>query len=90
VGDGLVVELVQPVQRGVSAGPATTTHQAGPEAGLGIFKAGVLVDDVAATVARLRARGVVIAFGPYPKRPDQPANAIIRDDAGNLIQILGR
>ncbi|HEY7236126.1 MAG TPA: hypothetical protein VH539_18350 [Gemmatimonadaceae bacterium] len=31
----------------------------------------------------------IIAYGPYAKRPDQPANVIIRDGNGNLIQIAG-
>jgi catechol 2,3-dioxygenase-like lactoylglutathione lyase family enzyme len=56
----------------------------------GIFNIRMMVDDFDATLATLRARGVEIAYGPYPKRPDQPANVIIRDNAGNLIQITGR
>ena len=39
---------------------------------------------------QLRRRGVEIAIGPFPKRDNQPANAIIRDNAGNYIQVLGR
>ena len=42
------------------------------------------------TIAAIRARGIEIAFGPYPKSATQRANAIIRDNAGNLIQFLGR
>jgi catechol 2,3-dioxygenase-like lactoylglutathione lyase family enzyme len=87
-GGGLMVELVQhddavalrsvlPLKEG-----ALSVH--------GIFKVGVTVDDFEKTLAAMRARGVEIAFGPYPKRPDQPANVIIRDNAGNLIQIAGR
>ena len=83
-GGGLTVELIQhddavplrPMQNG-----AVSVH--------GIFKVGVTVDDFDKTLAALRARGVEIAFGPYPKRPDQPANVIIRDGDGNLIQIAG-
>lgn len=56
----------------------------------GIFKVGVTVDDFDSTLAALRARGVDIAIGPFPKRADQPANAIIRDNAGNYIQIFGK
>jgi hypothetical protein len=33
---------------------------------------------------------VDIAIGPFPKRMDHPANVVIRDNAGNLIQILGK
>jgi catechol 2,3-dioxygenase-like lactoylglutathione lyase family enzyme len=87
-GGGLTVELVQhddavplrnflPAPRG-----ALFLH--------GIFKVGVVVDDFDATIARLRARGIDIAIGPFPKRVDQPANAIIRDNAGNYIQIFGK
>ena len=31
-----------------------------------------------------------IAFGPFPARPNQRANMIVKDNAGNLIQIFGR
>ena len=41
-------------------------------------------------MAALRARGVPIVMGPYPKRPGQPANVLVRDNAGTLIQFLGR
>ncbi|HVF39769.1 MAG TPA: VOC family protein [Gemmatimonadaceae bacterium] len=86
-GGGLTVELVQhddavplqkflPTQRG-----ALYVH--------GIFKVGIIVNDFDATLATLRSRGIEIAIGPFPKRPDQPANAIIRDNAGNYIQIFG-
>ena len=39
-------------------------------------------------VSQLRARGVEIAFGPFPARENQRANVLIRDNAGNLIQIF--
>ena len=56
----------------------------------GVVKVGLLVDDFDRTMAALRARGVDIAFGPYPKTDTQRANVIVRDNAGNLIQFLGR
>lgn len=56
----------------------------------GIFKVGLLVDDLDATLGVLRSRGVAIAFGPYPATANQRANAIIRDNAGNLIQLVKR
>ncbi len=56
----------------------------------GIFKVGVVVEDFDATIAALRAREVAIPIGPFPKRGDQPANAMIRDNAGNYIQIFGK
>ena len=87
-GGGLTVELIKdddavslhrllPANKG-----AVSVH--------GIAKVGVTVDDFEKTLAALRARDVEIAYGPFPKRPDQPANVIIRDNAGNLIQISGR
>jgi catechol 2,3-dioxygenase-like lactoylglutathione lyase family enzyme len=81
-GGGLTVELI----RLDSAVKPTRS----PETVHGIFKAGVVVDSLDAVLATLRARGVEIAFGPYPARGGQRANAIIRDNGGNLIQLFGR
>jgi len=86
-GGGLVVELLQdddalPLSRAV---PVLTGRQSVH----GLFKAGVLVEDFEGTVAMLRARGVEIAYGPYPAREHQRANVIIRDNSGNLIQFFG-
>ena len=86
-GGGLTVELIQhddavPLRSlRPSRDGAISVH--------GIVKVGVTVDDFDKTLAALRDRGVDIAYGPYPKRPDQPANVIIRDSDGNLVQILG-
>lgn len=81
-GGGLTVELVQLDAAAPRAGGAELTH--------GLFKAGIVVDDLAGSLERLRALGVEIAFGPFPARQGQRANAIIRDNAGNLIQLFGR
>ena len=87
-GGGLTVELVQQDEsvplRNFLPEPkgALFVH--------GIFKVGITVDDFDATLAALRSRGVEIAIGPFAKRADQPANAIIRDNAGNYIQIFGK
>ena len=85
---GLTVELVQHDD----VVPLGTVHPAGGGAISvhGIFKVGLIVDDFDKTLAALRARGVGIAYGPYPKRSDQPANVMIRDNAGNFIQISGK
>jgi catechol 2,3-dioxygenase-like lactoylglutathione lyase family enzyme len=86
-GRGLIVELVEhkgPVPQAKPAPPAT-----GRVFGEGIFKAGVIVTGFDETIAALRSRGVEIAFGPFPARPGQRANAIIKDNAGNLIQLFG-
>lgn len=56
----------------------------------GIFKVGVVIDDYEKTLAMLKARGVQIAFGPFPARGDQPANVLIRDNASNLIQLFAK
>ncbi len=87
-GVGLEVELIHQ-DKGVSLGdiaPAfddlTLLH--------GIVKEGVIVEDLDAAVALLRARDVPIVYGPYPASAEQPANLIIRDLEGNLIQLIAR
>lgn len=81
-GGGLLVELIQHDK----ARPLGVTVPLGH----GYFKAGLIVDDFEGTIAAIRARGIPIAFGPYPKTASQRANAIISDNAGNLIQFLGK
>ena len=56
----------------------------------GIFKAGIFVENFDRTLAELRRRGVEVAMGPFPKRDSQPANVIVRDNAGNYLQFFGR
>ena len=82
-GNGLTVEIQQhdgaePVTRGA------------PSDRHGIFKVGVFVKDFDATLAMLRTRGVPIFMGPFPKRSDQPAQVIVRDTSGTLIQFFGQ
>ena len=55
----------------------------------GIFKAGIIVDDFDKAIAELRARNVPIAIGPFAATAEQRANAIIRDNEGNYIQVIG-
>ena len=86
-GGGLIVELMKhddAVPLGKAA-PAITRNYLVH----GIFKAGIVVDDFDKTIAQLKARGVPIAIGPFPATKEQPANAIIRDHAGNFIQFFG-
>ena len=52
-------------------------------------EAGFVVKDFDSAVNKLRTRGVAIAFGPFPAQNGQRANVLIRDNAGNLIQVLG-
>ena len=86
-GDGLIVELIQ-------HDAAKPLNSAAPNVKdplyvHGIFKVGVIVSDFEKTLSTLKARNVEIAFGPYPARPGQRANVIVRDNAGNLIQLFG-
>ena len=82
-GGGLTVELLQlDAAAPRAAGGAEQLH--------GIFKVGVVVDDLARALATLQARGVQVVAGPFPARDGQRANAIIRDNAGNMIQLFGR
>jgi catechol 2,3-dioxygenase-like lactoylglutathione lyase family enzyme len=87
-GGGLTVELLQLDQaRPLSA---ACPGVADPLFVHGIGKVGFVVKDFDGVVAELRARGVAIAYGPFPARDGQRANVIIRDNAGNLIQLFGR
>jgi catechol 2,3-dioxygenase-like lactoylglutathione lyase family enzyme len=86
-GGGLIVELIQ-------RDDAVPLRQAAPSVAAsyqvhGIFKAGVIVDDFDKTLATLRSRGVAIAIGPFAATKTQRANVIIRDNAGNYIQLFG-
>ena len=47
-------------------------------------------EDPKKTLGKLAERGVPVAFGPFPAQGNQRANAIIRDNAGNLIQLFER
>ena len=87
-GGGLLVELIQ--HDAAKPLGALAPGVRGNVYVHGYFKAGLIVEDFDRTIAAIRARGIEIAFGPYPKSATQRANAIIRDNAGNLIQFLGR
>lgn len=80
-GDGIFVELLQRTDAKPGPAPAELTH--------GIAKAGILVADFDRTVAALKARGVIFFAGPYPARPGQRANVMFKDNAGNMLQVLG-
>ena len=87
-GGGLIVELIQrdgamPLK---SVAPSVSDRMLVQ----GLVKAGAVVADFDRTVARLREHHATIAFGPYPARPDQRANVIVQDNAGNLIQLFGQ
>ena len=86
-GGGLIVELMHHDD----AVPLTTAAPAIRENYKvhGIFKAGVIVEDFHTAMAELRARGVPIVIGPFAATAQQRANAIIRDNEGNFIQLFG-
>jgi catechol 2,3-dioxygenase-like lactoylglutathione lyase family enzyme len=86
-GGGLIVELIQldAAQPLSKVAPAVTK----PDLVHGISKAGVLVEDFEQALATLRAHKVEIAYGPFPARPGERANVIVRDNAGNLLQFFG-
>ena len=85
-GGGLLVELIQNDSAGVRVAPASGKDD--PSLVYGIFKAGLIVTDLAGTLEALKQRGVELAFGPYPARNGQMANAAIRDNSGNRIQLF--
>jgi catechol 2,3-dioxygenase-like lactoylglutathione lyase family enzyme len=80
-GEGLTVELIHDPAARPASGQPGSVH--------GFFKAGFVVKDLGRTLEALKARGVEVAFGPFPAKDGQRANAVIRDNAGNLIQIFG-
>jgi len=87
VGSGVEVELIA---HDDAVTPANATNPGAKVLTHGIFKAGFRVANFDQTVAALRARGVDIVAGPFPPRRDQRANVLIRDNAGNLIQVFGQ
>jgi len=84
-GNGLEIELMAFKNSTAAADPFDAK---GPHP-RGIVKVGFVVADLDRTLAALRAKGVAIAMGPFPARRDQRANAVIKDNSGNLIQVLG-
>ena len=87
-GGGFIVELIQH-DDAVPLGKAAPAIK-GNLFVHGMFKAGVIVDDFEKTLAMLKARGVEIVIGPFPAKANQRANVIIKDNAGNLIQLFGK
>ena len=87
-GNGLIVELVQHADAMAlrAAAPALSRvfqiH--------GIFKAGVVVDDLDATFQELEARKVDIAFRVFSDDALAYRTFAIRDNSGNMIQFFGK
>ncbi len=86
-GSGLIVELIQ---NDDARPPSAVAPESGPELIHGVIKVGVIVEDFEKALDLLKARHVDVAFGPYPAKAGQRANVIIKDNAGNLIQLFGR
>jgi len=87
-GGGLLVELVQ-LPDALPLSSAAPTHSKLGQVH-GIFKVGAIVDDLDALLARLKSHGVPIYSGPSPARPNEMRGVQILDNAGNLLQFLGR
>ncbi len=81
-GGGLTVELVKHDDAIPPSKEPPLMH--------GFMKAGLVVDDLDRTLAALKARGVPVFIGPFPARGNIKSNAIIKDNAGNLIQFFGK
>lgn len=81
-GGGLTVELVHHDDARAALQEPPLVH--------GIMKVGLVVDDLETTLAALKARSVPIFLGPFPARGSIRSNALIKDNAGNLIQFFGR
>jgi catechol-2,3-dioxygenase len=82
-GGGLTVELI----RHDDGAPPTQANRVLTH---GVFKVGVFVDNYETALSEVRRRGIPFAFGPFPAGNGQPANFAIRDNAGNMIQVLAK
>ena len=56
----------------------------------GIFKAGVVVDDLDSTLNELKSRGVTIAFETFYDKSMDCRMFAIRDNNGNILQFFGK
>jgi catechol 2,3-dioxygenase-like lactoylglutathione lyase family enzyme len=87
-GNGLSVELVwfaDAVSLSTIAPEITGNHQVH-----GIFKAGILVDDLDSMLAHLKSRDVTMAFEPFFDASLQCRMFAIRDNNGNILQFFGK
>ena len=87
-GGGVIVELIH-TDEGMPRAKAAPAIKEDIQLH-GIFKAGMVVEDFDKTLAMLKARNVEIAYGPFPAKENAMKNVIIRDNAGNLIQVFGK
>jgi catechol 2,3-dioxygenase-like lactoylglutathione lyase family enzyme len=86
-GNGVLLELIQHAKaddRKVLAPAATEAHLIH-----GIFKAGMIVDDLDGLYASLKQRGAIIAYDLMPAKDVPMRSFIVRDPEGNLVQFFG-
>jgi glyoxalase/bleomycin resistance protein/dioxygenase superfamily protein len=86
-GGGLIVELIE--TDALPPGKAAPVV-ASPERSQGIFKVGIVVENLDQIIAVLKTRDVPLFLGPFPAKENGMRNLIIKDNAGNLIQFFGR
>lgn len=87
-GGGFAIELVQydaAVPLSSAAPSIRQSHMVH-----GIYKAGILVDDLQKVIDYLKEKNVEIVMGPYPGRAGRRSNLAIKDNSGNLIMFLGK
>jgi catechol 2,3-dioxygenase-like lactoylglutathione lyase family enzyme len=78
---GVILELMQ--LKDASAAPkATPVH--------GISKVGIMISSVDALVADLKSRKIDIFMGPFPAKPRQLRNFLLKDGDGVLLQFFER
>ena len=87
-GSGFMIEIVQsekaiPLQDAAPSLDSKTSIQ-------GIYKIGVLVDDLEKVVSLLREKQIPIAMGPFPTRPNRRSNLAIHDNNRNVIFFIGK
>jgi catechol 2,3-dioxygenase-like lactoylglutathione lyase family enzyme len=87
-GDGTIVEMIQHRDArplAVAAPSVKAAHQLH-----GIFKAGVVVENLDGVYRRIKERGVPIAYDLMPAKDVPLRSFSIRDGEGNLIQFFGK
>jgi catechol 2,3-dioxygenase-like lactoylglutathione lyase family enzyme len=85
-GDGTILEIIQHKDA-----VSRTKSAAGEEYLLhGIFKMGMMVDDLDGVYRRVKENGIPIAYEIMPARDIPYRSFLIRDNEGNLIQFFGK
>jgi methylmalonyl-CoA/ethylmalonyl-CoA epimerase len=87
-GDGVLVEVVHH-KRAVSPRTLIKGYKDAYQI-YGVFKVGLMVQDVDHTLQRLKANGVAIANGPFNDDALHLRSFFIRDNEGNIIQFFSR